>query len=249
MVEQASPRAVGETVTRITFRHLAVGGVQGGWPWVVAMAVAGAATSAVIAGLLGWGRDRFVAVHATVVLGLGVCYGRWAGIGVRGQLRRRWKAGLAGGLVIGALLARHVLALPGPRAPDDPAPVAHLGWLGLVYGTADAVLLSILPVLAVYGSEPAERMRRPGYRLRAGGRALLASLLVTATYHLGFPEFRGPALVQPLIGNGVVTAGYLLTGNPLTPTVAHVLLHGAAVLRGPEATVQLPPHGVAVDGR
>jgi hypothetical protein len=121
-------------------------------------------------------------------------------------------------------------------------PPGRLLWLGLVYGTADALLLTVIPVLAIYGAEAPERLRRAGARAAAGGRALLAGLLVTAAYHLGFPEFRGPAVVQPLIGNSLVTAGYLLTGNPLTPVVAHVLLHAAAVIRGPEATVQLPPH-------
>lgn len=221
----------------------------GGWAWVLAAGATGAASAAVFAGLLGWTRDRFVAVHAGAVLALALGYLRWSGTSVVRQVRRRWKAGLLGGLAIGALLGYHVLALPGPRVSEDHALAARLAWLGLVYGVADAVLLSVLPVLAGYGSEPAELMQRAGYRLRAGGRAVLASLLVTAMYHLGFPEFRGRALVQPLIGNGVMTAGYLLTGNPLTPAVAHVLLHGAAVLRGPETTVQLPPHRPAGEPR
>ena len=58
----------------------------------------------------------------------------------------------------------------------------------------------------------------------------------------GFAEFRGPTLLQPLIGNAVVTAGYLLTGSPLAAILAHVIMHGAAVFQGMEGTVQLPPH-------
>lgn len=46
----------------------------------------------------------------------------------------------------------------------------------------------------------------------------------------------------PLIGNGVLTVGYLLTGSPVTPLVGHVLMHAAAVLHGAETTAQLPPH-------
>jgi len=221
----------------------------GGWAWVLAAGATGAATAGIVAGLLGWSRDRFVAVHAIAVLALVLGYLRWSGTSVVRQLRRRWTAGLLGGLALGALLAYHVLALPGAPVWEDSALAARLAWLGLVYGVADAVLLNVLPVLAGYGSESAERMRRAGYRLGAGGRALLASLLVTAMYHLGFPEFRRRTLVQPLIGNGLMTAGYLLTGNPLTPVVAHVLLHGAAVLRGPETTVQLPPHRPAGEPR
>jgi hypothetical protein len=49
-------------------------------------------------------------------------------------------------------------------------------------------------------------------------------------------------LIQPLIGNAIVTAGYLATRNPMTPLVSHVMMHGAAVVHGMEATAQLPPH-------
>jgi hypothetical protein len=120
--------------------------------------------------------------------------------------------------------------------------VGALGWLGVVYGALDALLLSVVPVLSVYGSRPPEQLRGWKGRVRWGGAALGASLAVTAAYHLGFPEFRGPTLVQPLIGNAMVTAGYLLTGSPLAAIVAHVIMHGAAVLQGMEGTVQLPPH-------
>ena len=49
--------------------------------------------------------------------------------------------------------------------------------------------------------------------------------------------------MQPLIGNAVVTARLIsLTGNPATPLLAHVLMHGAAVVHGMEAAAQLPPH-------
>ena len=78
--------------------------------------------------------------------------------------------------------------------------------------------------------------------MRLAAIALAASLLVTGVYHLGYREFRGPQLVQPLIGNAVVTAGYLLTGNAAAPLLAHVIMHGAAVLHGVETTAQLPPH-------
>jgi hypothetical protein len=72
--------------------------------------------------------------------------------------------------------------------------------------------------------------------------ALAASLFVTAAYHLGYVEFRGPRLLQPLIGNAVLTTGYLMTGSIATPLIGHVIMHGAAVLHGMETTVQLPPH-------
>jgi hypothetical protein len=120
--------------------------------------------------------------------------------------------------------------------------VGSLAWLGLVYGALDAVLLSVVPVLAVYGSRPPEALSSAAARIQWGALSLLASLAVTASYHLGFAEFRGPNLVQPLIGNGIVTLAYLLAGNPLAPILAHVIMHGAAVLHGAASTTQLPPH-------
>ena len=80
-----------------------------------------------------------------------------------------------------------------------------------------------------------------GYLGRAMG-ALATSLFVTAAYHWGCMEFHGPALVAPLLGNAPITVGYLLTTNLMTPVIAHMAMHIAAVLQGMETTVQLPPH-------
>jgi hypothetical protein len=102
------------------------------------------------------------------------------------QLRRRWRAGLVGGVVLGAVLARCVSWQPASARPDGANLVGSLLWLGAVYGTADALLISVLPVLAVYGSRPPEELRAGAARARWGGLALVASLLVAAAYHLGF---------------------------------------------------------------
>jgi hypothetical protein len=55
-------------------------------------------------------------------------------------------------------------------------------------------------------------------------------------------EFRGPGPVAPSPGNALITVGYLLTTNLMTPVIAHMAMHVAAVLHGMETTVQLPPH-------
>jgi hypothetical protein len=71
---------------------------------------------------------------------------------------------------------------------------------------------------------------------------VLASLLVTTTYHLGYTEFRGSDVTDPMFGNTLMTLGYVLTGNPITALVAHVVLHVTSVIHGVDATVTLPPH-------
>jgi hypothetical protein len=205
-------------------------------------ALAGFAGSGIFAGWLQWGRNTFVLGYATLAGLFLTAYLIIGRVHPAVQMRRHWRAGLVGGIVVGMILAYGVMAQPVSPRPRGMALVGALGWLGVVYGVLDALLLSVVPVLSVYGSRPPEQLRGWKGRVRWGGAALLASLAVTAAYHLGFPEFRGPTLVQPLIGNAVVTAGYLLTGSPLAAIVAHVIMHGAAVLQGMEGTVQLPPH-------
>lgn len=72
--------------------------------------------------------------------------------------------------------------------------------------------------------------------------AFVASLVVTAGYHLGFPEFRGPALLAPLIGNGLFALAFLITGSPLAPLLAHIALHVIAILHAYSVSLPLPPH-------
>ena len=81
----------------------------------------------------------------------------------------------------------------------------------------------------------------PG-KLAVGVLALLASLWVTFAYHWGYPEYRGKQVMAPLIGNGIMSLGYLLTINPISAVGSHIAMHIAGVLHGPESTMQLPPH-------
>ena len=72
--------------------------------------------------------------------------------------------------------------------------------------------------------------------------AILASLLVTTAYHLGYPEYRGKGMIGPVIGNSTMTLGYLFTANPLAAMLSHIAMHIAGVLQGPASVTQLPPH-------
>jgi hypothetical protein len=184
------------------------------------------ASSAVFSSVLRLDRGPFVLAHVVMVGVVYEIFRRHGRLEVWGALRIRPVPGLIAGVVLGLALALSVLRLPPGLAPRGLSLVMALSWYGVVYGVADAVLLTIVPVLAVRGA-------------LAG---LAGSMLVAALYHLGFEEFRGATLVQPLVGNAVITAGYLVTRNPATPLVSHVVMHAAAVLHGMEVTPQLPPH-------
>lgn len=210
--------------------------------WTLIAALIGLASSGIFSSLLGWDRALFVAAHAALVAGLTAACFFWNHISFKVQFGRRWRSGAVVGLLIAIPLVRNVLSQPASPRPGGAALVWDLGWLGLVYGAADAMLLSVIPVLMLYGTRPAGTLNQPARRLGWGLAALAGSLLVTAAYHVGFAEFRGPQLMAPLIGNAIITAGYLLTGSPVTPVVSHVLMHAAAVLYGLATTTQLPPH-------
>jgi hypothetical protein len=212
------------------------------WRWTALAALAGFATSLLFSTLLHWKRPAFVAVWSLAALVVIVLYVRVERVRPLVQLERRWKTGLVVGVLVGALLWFQVTTQPpSPRSTGADLLVELFGY-GLVYGLVDAVMLSALPILTLYGSRPAVELMSAGSRLRWALIALAGSALVAAAYHAGFVEFRGPSLAGPVIGTTIMSAGYLLSGSPITPILAHVLMHIAAVLHGMETTVQLPPH-------
>lgn len=209
--------------------------------WILGLVVTSFAMSAWSAGVARMGREDIVVVYVAVVGILLLAYGRFTGIPLAGYLTQHWRTGLIAGLTIGALLTLGVMAQPGSPRPSGVHLAWALLWLGVVYGVSDALLLNVMPVWIVR-SGPPWKSGDWGLRLRRGMVALGASLLVTAAYHLGYEEFRGPSVIQPLIGNALLTLGFLLTRSPGAAVVGHVIMHGAAVLHGMETTAQLPPH-------
>lgn len=202
----------------------------------------GFAASFGLSSILHWSRPAFVAAWSgLVLLSVMLCF-RTEGVDFRIQLQRHWRAGVWLGLIIGGLVMVQVFRQPASPQPSGLRLVAALVGYGGVYGLVDALALSMIPVLTLYGAQPAEVLRSPSGRIGWAFAALSASALITAAYHAGFAEFRSPALVGPVIGNLLVTLGYLLSGSPIAAFLSHILMHVAAVLHGMESTIQLPPH-------
>jgi len=210
--------------------------------WTVLAALVGFLSSFVLSTLLHWSRGPFLTAYAIVTAAFFVAYVVSQRLDVRTQFCRRWTVGVLGGVIFGILLARQVFMQPASGRAEGLSLVGELAWYGVFYGVVDALLLSVIPVLSLYGMRPASELRHAAGRLRWAAVALLGSALVSAAYHAGFAEFRGPRMVQPIIGNVLVSLAYLLTGNPLAAVISHVLMHVAAVIRGMATTMQLPPH-------
>lgn len=147
--------------------------------------------------------------------------------------------GLIGAALIGFFLVKNIYSQPASAHSEGLGLFFDIFWLGIVYGLIDSLMLSVLPALAVWNMGIGSGISG---KIISGVLVMLASVFVTATYHLGYIECRGGGLVPPTIGNSVMTLGYVLTENPLTASLSHITMHVAGVMRGPESVKQLPPH-------
>ena len=211
--------------------------------WVGAAAVVTFGVTAIFSGALELTRGWFVLVYAVVVVPFLVGYVLWSGVDVPDLFLHRWRWGLGGAVVISAFLVMSVLRQDSSARPDGALLIWDLAWLGVVYGLIDALILSVLPVLATWRALSARGWTGTlTGKVGVGALAIAASLIVTTVYHLGYAEYRGSDIANPLIGNGVMSIGYVLTSNPITAIASHIVMHVAAVLHGAGTTVQLPPH-------
>jgi hypothetical protein len=213
--------------------------------WVAAAAMLGFALSAVCAGGLRLPRNIFLIPYVGIAGWFFYAYLRWSGVSLSELIRHNLVWGLIGAALLALFTVRNILSQPASPRARGFSLVFDLLWSGVIYGLTDALLLTVLPVLATWQAFTLLNWTAswPG-RILVGGIAVLASIFVTAAYHLGFPEYRGKGIVGPLIGNTMMTVGYLLTSNPLAAILSHIAMHIAAVLHGPASVMQLPPHYV-----
>ena len=209
--------------------------------WIGGMALASFLVTFGFVDRLALPRDWFVLAHVLVTGSLLGIYTAWSRTTI-GDLVGDWRWGLAGATIAGSFMIWFVLVGPSSSRPNGLALTWALIWLGLTYGTIDALLLSVFPVVASRSVGGQDLFSANAGRFVASLVALALSLLLTVTYHLGFPEFRGAALVSALIGNGIMTLSYLGTRSALSPVLAHIALHVATVLHGYVNALPAPPH-------
>jgi hypothetical protein len=193
--------------------------------WILLAGALGFAVSAVFASLLHWSRDWFLLPYTVFIGAFLYAYGRWSRLDLRQHCCQRWRWGLIGAVLVSLVMVMGVVQQPAAPRPQGGALVFALLWEGVVYGTLDALLLTVMPVLALERmGERLPRHRHWSGRIISAVAALAASLFVTAAYHWGYTEFRGPPVMQPLIGNAIITLGYLLTMHPMQTSPKQTLL-------------------------
>jgi hypothetical protein len=162
------------------------------------------------------------------------------------ELHDLWRGNLGLSLAVGAVAGAGLVAMVFSQAatthPDGWRFAFEILWRGPVYGSVDALTLFVFPAAVAY---LLMHGNREGAKRKAGfvGLALLLSLLVSTSYHLGYPEYRDADLRSPLIGTIVANIPTALTGNPLGAVVTHAMVHTAAVVhqRNGGSTQMLPP--------
>jgi hypothetical protein len=198
---------------------------------------------AVFARWLRMRRSEFLVPYVAIVGLFLYGYVRWSRIDLIEELAQRWIWGLAGAVLVGALMVRNVMSQPASPRSEGAALGFEIAWWGVVYGVLDGLFLSVMPVVATWQAFAGCAWSDAWYgRVLAGIVALVASSYVTAAYHLGYREYQGTRVLLPVAGNGIMSLAYLLTASPLAAIGSHAAMHVAAVWHGAESTVQLPPH-------
>lgn len=211
--------------------------------WIIAASGLGFGVAALFAGRLRLPRRLYLIPYVGLTGIFLYAYFAWSEVDVAALLTRNWAWGILAGVLIGAVTVANVRTQPATRQSTGGELVVDLSWLGLAYGLTDALFLNVMPVLVTW-----QGLASIGWtnswlgRIGVGAVALGASLVVTFAYHVGYPEFRNKRVGLVLVGNGLITLAFLLSANPLGAIVSHVVMHLAAVLRGPDTTLQLPPH-------
>ena len=212
--------------------------------WLGAGLVFGFLVSFVFADLLELPRDLFYGIYAASVLTFFAAWAKSTGQSFAEMLRRRWVLALALGLIFAGVMALIALRTEDATArPDGIELVAAVLWRGVVYGLTDGLLLSAFPILVVFAAFAGTKLRqRPLGKIAIGLAALVASVAMTASYHLGYSDFRSEKVGRAVSGDLVWSVPTLVTLNPIGAPIAHAGLHVSAVLHSYETDLFLPPH-------
>jgi hypothetical protein len=189
-------------------------------------------------------RDAFYGVYLLAVVALFSGWARSTGYDLVAALRRRRLLAVGLGIVCGGVLAVMVVRTETATVrPDGATLVGAVAWRGVVYGLTDGLLLSVFPILVVFAAFAGRTTnRRLRGKLAVGAVAVLASLAMTAVYHVGYNDFRSGKLRKPVTGDLVWSVPTLVTLNPIGAPIAHVGLHVSAVLHSYRTDTFLPPH-------
>lgn len=220
--------------------HTAVPGMIGQFLWYLAGGLLAFAVPAVFSSAFALQHDLYYLVYFAVMGAFLGAYIVATRADVAGLFRRSWKLSLALGVLATAFVVFNVLGREATPRPSGAYFGFEVVWRGLIYGTVDAIVLTAFPALVAHrllGDDV------KGWVKRIGFAALALALIwtITATYHLGYDQFRRDGVASPEVGNTVMSLPAIITTNPAGSIVAHAAMHVTAVTHAYETGVFLPP--------
>ena len=184
-------------------------------------------------------RAAYVAWLTLLTGGLTFGYLAWSGAGAAFWVDR-WVWGILGAGLAGTFLALMVSRVPTRRSTGRMSGIGAL-WDGVVYGSAEGLLLSVLPVVITWQLLGSLGWTTGWRGAAAVPAALAASVIVIVVHHLGYRAYRGREIVSPVVGCTVLSLAYLVTASPIAAVGGHIILHLVMKRRG----MELPPHADA----
>lgn len=185
--------------------------------------------------------DVFYLVYFAVTIALIAGYVRLEHVAAAELFRVRARRSLGIGVVLAGFLVFNVLHGESATArPHGAYFVFELLWRGVGYGLVDTLLLTVFPCLVAYTLLRGNVDGLTG-KLRLTALALPLVMIVTATYHVGYPQFRQDGVGKPAIGNVLISIPTFATANPIGSVVAHASQHVAGVTHSYESRVFNPP--------
>lgn len=118
--------------------------------WLAVLAMVSFAISLVAADGFQLKRTPYIGLLMVITIALSVGYIAWVGVDAWDVVSTRWLWGLAAAPLSGAFLVVGMTRLPVVHRLTGGRLAVAMLWEGVVYGTAEALLLSVLPVFMTW---------------------------------------------------------------------------------------------------
>jgi hypothetical protein len=209
--------------------------------WIALGAWVGFGSSFIFGDILTLPIDLYYLIYFGITMAFFFIYVKKTQLNLTEWFSRRWMWGVVLGLVSGVFMVQFVLKGPATERFSG----AYLGWIifwrGWVYGAIDGLLLSSFPWIVTWRAFDVQK-KSFNKKIAFSVVALFFILLVTTAYHLGYSDFRSQKIVQPIIGNAIISLPTLLSANPIGSPMTHAIMHITATIHCPRTQLFLPPH-------
>jgi hypothetical protein len=209
--------------------------------YVILGALVGFGSSFIFGDLLTLPVDLYYLIYFGIIIIFFSIYIRKTKLNIREWISKRWVWSVLLGLIFGALMVQNVLSRPETERFTGVYLVWAIFWRGLIYGAIDGLLLTSFPWIVTWRAFDVGK-KPPGKKIAFGFLAWLFILVVTTAYHLGYSDFRSGKIIQPNIGNTIISVPTLVTANPIGSPITHAIMHITAVIHSPKTELFLPPH-------